>query len=147
MDMKSQESRYARSLNEASLGPLIIINTEGKITDLKNLTRRAKSNPELIMQMISLYLEQTPSLIRTMKESVNDIDWDSLRSAAHKMIPPFSIMGMNIEYEKMTRLVQEYAGTNQHTESLSGLVLQLEDVCAQACNELKAEYNSIKKTK
>lgn len=145
--IKSQESKYARSLIEASPDPLITLNTEGKITDLKDLTRRTKSNPDLIMQMISLYLEQTPPLISTMKLSLKEKDWDSMCSAAHKMIPSFSIMGISTEFEKMARQVQEYAGTNQHTDRLPDLVLQLENVSAQACKELEADYYAIKKTK
>src|SRR6185369_16626550 len=36
--IKRQESRYARSLIEASLDPLITINTEGKIMDMNQAT-------------------------------------------------------------------------------------------------------------
>ena len=35
---KRQESRYARSLIEASLDPLVTINAEGKVTDMNNAT-------------------------------------------------------------------------------------------------------------
>jgi len=143
--INSQESRYARSLIEASQDPLITKSAEGKITDLKDLTRRAKSNPELIMQMISLFLEQTPTLISAMKKSLNDKDFDSVRSAAHKMIPSFSIMGIGVEFENMAKDVQEYAGTKEHTERIPDLVLQLDNVCTHACNELEEEYNTIKK--
>jgi hypothetical protein len=143
----SQESRNERSVREASPDPLITINTEGKITDLKYLTQRTKSNPDLIMEMISLYLEQTPTLIKTMKQSLNDKDWDSLRTAAHKMIPSFSIMGISVEFENMTKQIQEYAGTYKHTERITDLVLQLENICTLACNELEAECNKIKKMK
>ena len=34
---------------------------------LDYLIRRTKSNPALMMQMISLYLEQTPPLVAAMK--------------------------------------------------------------------------------
>ena len=36
--IKTQESRYARSLIEASLDPLVTINTDGKITDMNQAT-------------------------------------------------------------------------------------------------------------
>jgi HPt (histidine-containing phosphotransfer) domain-containing protein len=120
------------------------VNKMLKCTDLDDLKRRTKSNSDLIMQMISLFLEQTPSLINTMKESLKEKDWDSLRSAAHKMIPSFSIMGISDEFEKMTRQVQDYSGDIQHTERISGLVLQIENVCTQACDELEEEYNMLK---
>jgi PAS domain S-box-containing protein len=118
-----------------------------KRTDLADLTRRAKSNPDLIMQMISLFLDQTPVLIKTMKQGMTDKDWGSISFAAHKMIPSFSIMGINSEFESMAREIQEYARGNHHQERISDLVLQLENVCSQACTELEDDYILIKDSK
>jgi HPt (histidine-containing phosphotransfer) domain-containing protein len=115
-----------------------------KYTDLKYLIKRTKNNPKLIMEMISLYLEQTPPLICTMKKSLEGNDWDSVYAAVHKMIPSFSIMGMGADIESIAKRVQEYAGAKQNTEEIPSLVLQLENVCAQACKELEGEYASIK---
>ena len=124
-----------------------------KCTDLDYLIRRTKSNPTLMMEMISLYLEQTPPLISAMKQSLQDKDWNSLHAAVHKMIPSFSIMGISADFENMAKKVQEYAGTQQQTDAclpdrqgIPDLVLQLENVCAQACKELEEEFNTIKNT-
>jgi PAS domain S-box-containing protein len=118
-----------------------------KCIDLTYLNDRTKSNPELMMEMITLYLEQTPTLISIMKQSMNDKDWDSLYTAVHKIIPSFYIMGIHHEYESIGKKVQEYAGTQQHLDELQDLVLQLENICLQACGELKKEYNLIKKSR
>jgi PAS domain S-box-containing protein len=116
-----------------------------KCTDLGELTRRTKANPDLIMEMITLFLLQTPALVKTMKRNLIDKDWISMGSAAHKMIPSFSIMGINAEYETMARQVQQYAGENDHLERIPDLVLRLENVCGQACTELEEEHKLIKK--
>jgi hypothetical protein len=79
-----------------------------------------------------------------MKQVLQDKDWNSLYAAVHKMIPSFSIMGMSTDFENMAKKVQEYASTQQLTEGIPDLVIQLENVCAQACKELKEEYNTIK---
>lgn len=117
-----------------------------KCIDLEYLNKRTRSNPELMMEMISLYLEQTPPLVDTMTKSMREKDWSSLYKAVHKMIPSFAIMGMSQDFENMAKQVQEYAGTQKQTEEISELVQQLESVCLQACDELKDEYNSIKNT-
>ncbi|MEK6616608.1 MAG: ATP-binding protein, partial [Bacteroidota bacterium] len=119
---------------------------KSKCIDLDYLTHRTKSDPKLMMEMISLYLEQTPSLISAMKQGLLDKDWKSLYSAVHKMIPSFSIMGISTDFENMAKKVQEYASTQQQTDGIPDLVLQLENICAQACIELKEEFNTIKKT-
>jgi CheY-like chemotaxis protein len=128
---------------------------KSKCIDLDYLIHRTKSDPGLMMEMISLYLEQTPLLVQAMKESLADKDWDLLHASIHKMIPSFSIMGINPDFENMAKQVQEYtrllkeAGQEanlQLPENISKLVLQLETVCLQACKELKEEYNLIKNT-
>jgi PAS domain S-box-containing protein len=116
-----------------------------KRVDLTYLYKRTKGNPELIMEMIELYLEQTPSLISKMKLSLSDKDWDSLQTSAHKIIPSFSIMGIHKDFEEIAKKIQEYSATQQHTDEIQGLLLQLETVCSQACKELKEEYDILKK--
>ena len=121
----------------------IIVNS---CIDLNYLNQRTKSHPKLMMEMISAYLEQTPPLISTMKQSLIDNDWNQLYASVHKMIPSFSIMGMNIDFENMAKKVQEYASMQKQTEGISEMVLQLETICTQACDELRVELNRIKNT-
>ena len=117
-----------------------------KFTNLDYLIRRTKNNPQMIMAMISAYLEQTPPLIRAMKKSMKDQDWESLHAAVHKMIPSFAIMGISADFEAMAKKVVEFARTQQQTDSITELVSQLEDICTQACKELEADYNRFKST-
>jgi len=118
-----------------------------KCIDLDYLIHRTKSNPDLMMEMISLYLEQTPTLINVMKQSLNDKDWNSLYAAVHKMIPSFSIMGISSDFENMAKKVQEYASTQQQTDGIPDLIRKIENVCTQACVELKEEFMIIKTRK
>jgi len=117
-----------------------------KCIDLKYLNDRTKSNPDLMMQMISLYLKQTPPLIRTMKQGLKDKDWNQLYAAVHKMIPSFSMMGISSNFENMAKQVQEFASKQLESEAIPEMVSQLENVCNQACKELKIELDAIKET-
>lgn len=115
--------------------------------DLEYLNRRTKSNPTLMMEMITLYLEQTPPLISAMKKSLAEKDWQGLHSAVHKMIPSFAIMGISSDFENMARKVQDYATTQEQAEGISEMVLQLGNICTQACMELEEEFIKIKDKK
>ncbi len=119
-------------------------NKKGKYTNLDYLTHRTKSNPELMMEMISLYLEQTPPLISEMKQGLENKDWNSLYKAVHKMIPSFSIVGINSDFEAMAKKIQEFAATKGQEEGIREMILQLENVCSEACRELEEEFNNIK---
>jgi PAS domain S-box-containing protein len=117
-----------------------------KCINLDYLIRRTKSNPELMMQMISLYLEQTPPLISTMKQSLLNEDWDLLYASMHKIIPSFSIMGIYGGYENIAKQIQDFASNQLESDEIPDLVFQVESVCKRACNELEIELNSIKDT-
>ncbi len=118
-----------------------------RYTDMTYLMKLTKSNPKLIMEMISAYLEQMPPLIQAMRQSFHEQDWQLLHSAVHKMIPSFIIMGMSADYETMAKKVVEYARMSPKVGNISDYVFQLENVCERACDELEEELNTIKHTK
>ena len=107
-----------------------------KCTDLDYLKRCTKSNSALMLEMINLYLEQTPPLVSKMKQSLLDKDWDLLASVMHKMIPSFMIMGIHKDFENMAKRIQEHARNKEHLDDLPELVAQIDSACTQACEEL-----------
>jgi CheY-like chemotaxis protein len=98
-------------VTEASLDvqPEVI---KSKCTNLDYLNTRTKSNPALMMEMISLYLEQTPLLVMSMKKGLRK-KIGKLQTAVHKMIPSFSIMGISSDFEKIAQKVQDNAKGQQ----------------------------------
>ncbi len=114
-----------------------------RIINLDYLNLRTKSNPVMMIQMINLYLKQTPLLISSIKQGMKDKDWNSLYIAAHKIIPSFSIMGIDQDFEEMAKKIQEYANTREQEHEIQKLVNTLEDVCMQACEELEEEIISM----
>ena len=114
--------------------------------DLDYLVRCTKGDPKLMMEMISLYLEQTTTLIRELKQSLKDKDWDLMQGTAHKMIPSFAIMGISTHYENLAKKVQEHAKKLEYLDDIPAMVIQLETICEQACNELEEEFKILKNT-
>ncbi|MFV8393399.1 ATP-binding protein [Flavobacterium sp. LB2P6] len=117
-----------------------------KCIDLVYLNQRTKSNPTLMMEMISLYLVQTPPLISAIKQSLEEENWQLLSAAAHKMIPSFAIMGMSPNFENIAKKIQEFAIAQDKSTGIDNLVIQLEAICIQACQELQEEFNILKNT-
>ena len=118
-----------------------------KYTDLNYLIHRTKANPVLMMEMISLYLEQTPPLINAMKQSWKEKDWSVLYASVHKIIPSFAIMGISSDFEDMAKKIQDFARNQQLSDGISEMVLKVENVCTHACEELEVEFNAIKNAK
>jgi len=123
------------------------LNKKLRCIDMAYLINLTKSNPLLMMEMISIYLEETPLLIKAIKQSLKDKDWVKLAASAHKIIPSFSIMGIDSDFATIAKQVQEYAKTQLQTDGIDDWISQLENVCSQACIELEEELNLIKSTK
>jgi PAS domain S-box-containing protein len=114
-----------------------------KCVNLDYLKRITKSNPQLMSDMIRVYLKQTPIIIETIQKSLHKKDWQTLKSAIHKLIPSFSIMGMDEEVELMAKKVQENAHTLEITDEVHHLTLELIKVCHQSFAELEIELNNL----
>ena len=139
---KPQLAELSGKLNENSTSAKKI-----RCIDLVYLNQKTKSNPEIMMEMIDLYLSQTPTLINTIKQSFAEQNWQLLAAAAHKMIPSFSIMGMSEDFENIAKRIQEFANSQEQLSEIEELVIQLEQICLQACTELEEELNNIKNIK
>lgn len=133
---KVDESNHVTTILKNEIKPRCI--------DLNYLNQRTKSNPKLMVEMILLYLEQTPPLIESMRLSFDQKDWHTLYSTIHKMIPSFSIVGINQDFELMAKKVKEFANMQSEEDSIPNMVLQLENICTQACRELEEELILIK---
>ena len=114
-----------------------------KYIDLSYLVKLTNSDPKLMTEMINAYLNQTPTLISTMKQSFKDKNWHLLKATIHKMLPSFSIMGINPEFAEIAKKIQEFAFSLELSNELDGLILNLEKVCLQSCDELKIELHEL----
>jgi len=141
--LKSSESLANKELVESE--QVEIPNTS--CIDLNYLNVRTKSNPVLMMEMISLYLEQTPPLITAMNKGFVSRDWMLLHDAMHKMIPSFTIMGISLDYVNKAKLVQDFASNQEQLGNIECLIKEIDGVCNQACQELEVELNRIKNGK
>jgi len=114
-----------------------------KCVNLDYLKRITKSNPQLMSDMIRVYLKQTPPIIKTIQKSLHKKDWQTLKSAIHKLLPSFSIMGMDKEVDLMAKKIHENAHTIEITDEVPLLTLELIKVCHQSFTELEIELNNL----
>jgi len=139
MTLRNTASQYARSLLEASLDPLITINTEGKITDLNQATVKVTGKPRelLIGTDFSDYFTEPekaregyqrvfaegsvtdyPLTIRHRDQTLTDV----LYNASVYTDPAGNVLGVFAAARDITKQKQaEAAITRQRTEELERL--------------------------
>ncbi|MEO6723093.1 MAG: hypothetical protein ABIN67_22195 [Ferruginibacter sp.] len=116
-----------------------------KHVDLTYLNQHTRSDPALMIEMINIYLEQTPIIVKAMKEGLEKKDWKLLHAAAHKIGPSFYVMGMYEENGSAIKKIQELATRQMDGQLVVRLVRAIEHICDRAREELQAEIILLKK--
>ena len=115
--------------------------SEYQYIDMTYLNMITKSNSKLKIEMINLYLKQTPLLINSLSKSYNEKDFDTLKSSIHKLLPSFSIVGIDDKYLELAKKIEN----NINSSQLKNWIKKLENACNQAIEELKTELKNLKK--
>jgi PAS domain S-box-containing protein len=115
--------------------------SEYQFIDMTYLNMITKSNSKLKIEMINLYLKQTPLLINSLSKSYNEKDFDTLKASIHKLLPSFSIVGIDDKYLELAKKIE----SNIKSSQLKNWIKKLENACNQAIEELKTELKNLKK--
>lgn len=141
-------NRYLRKINLKNNNQMENNNVTGdieKCTNLDFLKQLTKNNPDMIAEMIKVYLEETPQLLGSMRKSLEKRDYDTLKAAAHSILPSFSTMGISEEYTTLTKTIQDYAVKKENPDKIAPLLKRLEAICNKAYQELQQEIVSLEK--
>jgi len=103
---------------------------KNKIVDLDNLEHFAKGNSKIMLEMINVYLEETPQLLNSIKLAIEKRDWESLRMATHSIMPSFATIGVKGDAESLVAEMHDHA-------------IRLKDNCKLNADELSAEISVI----
>jgi HPt (histidine-containing phosphotransfer) domain-containing protein len=103
---------------------------------LKNLT---KGNTALMKEIVRTYLNDSPKLLKKIREAVDNADWEMVAKGAHTIIPSFTVMGIDREYAQMANKIQEYAEQSREPKIIEKLFQEIEEVCSRARKELEEE--------
>lgn len=72
--------------------------------DLTYLNEIASGSAEFMIEMIDIFLEQTPEYLQQLTDSVKVQDWKSVGDIAHKIKPTLAFMGVEYAREVMTEI-------------------------------------------
>ena len=99
-----------------------------------------------MVDLINIYLEQTPGLIKTMRAAVAQEDWPLLKAAAHKIKPSFRIVGEVVSGEQIATEIEQLASESATTSlRIDPIVNRLENLCDQIYKELHLELGLLGK--
>lgn len=113
--------------------------TKKKCINLDNLNELTNGNLQVKSKIAKVYLDEIPKLLFTMKQSMDNLDWDALRIASHSLIPSFALMGINKEFETMARTIEKLAVKKENLGKIKELFQKIDLLCTEVFCELKNE--------
>jgi PAS domain S-box-containing protein len=102
----------------------------------------AVDDPELVAEIISLYLEDSPKQVEAIKAAMAGRDSDLLRNAAHKLKGSSAQVGA-IVLSEVCRSLEEIAEDGQPLSRADDLVGELDSAFAGTCIEFERELNRL----
>lgn len=120
-------------------------NTSHKHTDLTYLRGIANGSDAFIIQMLGIFIEQTPQTLVHMEKALKNKDWKSLRLIVHKMKPSIMFTGLG-EIINDVPLLEKYAAEESHLDDIPALIDKIKKACNEAMVELKEEVEKLRKS-
>jgi len=115
---------------------------ETKTTDLGYLTELSRGSKEFILQMISLFLEQTPVALASLDEAARSNNWVTVGRIAHKMKPSLAFMGIK-NLKDLIVALEEEAKQGTDANGMKEKISIIRDVCNKAILELEVEKSAL----
>lgn len=111
-------------------------------TDLTYLKTITDGEPQIIRELVELFISQVPEFIENMKKYYEAGQYIELGKEAHKAKSSIQVMGMSdLEKEMKALQLKTIAGTDveSYAEHIDHFVVQ----CTAAVEELKAELAAL----
>jgi len=112
--------------------------TNKKHIDLTYLKELSNGSNEFIIQIITIFMNETPVAIDNIEKQLKASNWDALRAAIHKMKPSFSFMGIK-ELEEVIASAEKYSATKTNLDLIPEMISKIKTISKEAIQELEIE--------
>lgn len=99
--------------------------------DLSYLSDVASGSVEFMMDMIDIFIEQTPLYVEQLGAAVKEKNWNEVAGIAHKIKPTLAFMGVNSARDEMEEIEHNARALN-NLETIEAKYNKLAIVCGQA---------------
>jgi HPt (histidine-containing phosphotransfer) domain-containing protein len=96
------------------------------IIDLTYLRDVASDNTEFMIEMIDIFLAQTPGYVEQLTNAIDQKDWSKMAELSHKIKPTMSFMGVESakntlgDIETKSRNQEDYEGIVAEFDKMKG---------------------------
>ena len=129
------------SLVLSNNGSMEVMGGEIKYYDLELLNEMSVGNEEFIPKMLGLFLNQTPGLLREMKEAIGQHDLVRLSKLGHKMKSMISTLGIS-EVKDDIKILEKAVSLNASPAQIEQSFRKLETILGIVFSQLSLEISN-----
>ena len=107
----------------------------GLEVDLSYLKDVVNCSDEFMIEMIDLFIDQTPGYFEELDQFINESNWSRVAEIAHKIKPSLAFMGVDSARESMAEIEQN-ARNLKNLESIPPKFQLLKDISSQLYKQL-----------
>jgi len=114
----------------------------GKI-DLSYLENMSGGDNTMIVEMIELFLQETPQHLNNLKEADQNALWNKVASEAHKIKPIMLYVGLS-DLNLVCKKIEDNAKGDQDSELSKELIKQLESGYNDVAGDLETKIEELR---
>jgi HPt (histidine-containing phosphotransfer) domain-containing protein len=116
------------------------MSTNQKLTDLSYLEKFTNGDKEKIKKYISMYLKNTPDVIRNFQKELDDHNLENLRLKAHSIKPQATYFGIEKLQEVLFK-IESIILNSSNLDELQTLILSANQLNEEITDELTSILN------
>jgi signal transduction histidine kinase/CheY-like chemotaxis protein/HPt (histidine-containing phosphotransfer) domain-containing protein len=117
----------------------VLHSRESRTTDLDYLVEMAKGNDAFVLEMIDVFIDQTPHDLLEIQKAISRADYEVIKSISHKMRTSISFVGLPEKTEESLLKMEELSAQESSLDSIKQEFELVKSICEQALKELMAE--------
>ena len=111
--------------------------------DLSHLKQFADGNEEFMLEIIEIFISQTPEQLQEMQEAATHSDWTAVRGIAHKLKSSLALIGVQ-QAQELNNHIEHAALHRIETEQLAAQIAQLASMTHGVIQKLQQEVSRLK---
>jgi HPt (histidine-containing phosphotransfer) domain-containing protein len=99
----------------------------------------SENDTEFALQIVTLFLEEVPAEIKSIKGAIKEKDFTRTYAACHKIKPTLDLLGMDIAYEENIQIMN-WAKEEGKKKEIKEVFKSLKDRIDSAIKEIKKDF-------
>jgi hypothetical protein len=99
----------------------------------------SENDTDFALQIVTLFLEEVPLEIKSIKTTIEEKDYSRTYSACHKIKPTLDLLGMDMAYEENIQIMN-WSKSNGKRKEIKEVFKSLKDRIDLAIKEIKKDF-------